>query len=269
MPEIVNGEVTVAYEIRGEGTPVVLLMGLGLPGRMWCEMADRLVEREFRCVIPDNRGTGHSDVPWPPYSMGEMADDAALILDAEGIEQALVCGVSFGGMVAQHVALEHPDRVAGLLLAATTCGVPTGRFPRLRAIYLLLKLVFASTTVTIDEGRRLLAHPESDADLRELFRRWNEILEELPTPPKAILGQLLAAAFHHTGDRLHRVDVPTRVVTGDSDILIPPENSEILARLLPNAELRVVSRAGHIFMQEHPDSFFDTLLELREEVEKL
>lgn len=266
MAEITNGDVTVAYRTRGEGTPVVLLMGLGLPGRMWQQMTDRLVDDDFLVIIPDNRGTGHSDAPLPPYSLAEFAEDVALILDAEGIDRAIVCGVSFGGMIAQHVALNHPDRVAGLVLAATTCGVPTGRFPRLRAIYLLLKMVFASTTVTLEEGRELLAHPESGAELRTLFQRWDAILEELPTPPRAVVGHLLAAALHHTGHQLHRIDVPTRVVTGDSDILIPPQNSEILARLIPGAQLRVVDNAGHVFIQEHPESFLDCVLEVRDEI---
>lgn len=267
MPSITNKGVKIAYEVRGEGTPIVLIMGLGLPGMIWHALADRLVEHDFKVIIPDNRGTGRSDAPLPPYSMREMSGDVAMILDQEGIDQTLVCGVSFGGMLSQHVALNYPDRVCGLLLAATTCGMPTGRFPTIQAIALLLRMVFASTTVTLDEAQRLFAHPESRHKLGDLFQHWEEVLAELPTPPWAILGQLLAAAVHHTGRDLHRIDVPAFAVTGDSDYLIRPENSEILARLLPQGRLCVVAKAGHIFIHEHPDALLDCLLSLREATE--
>ncbi|QDG53485.1 alpha/beta fold hydrolase [Persicimonas caeni] len=269
MAHITNDGVKVAYETHGihGGTPIVLLMGLGLPGMIWHALVDDLVERDFFVVIPDNRGTGHSDAPLPPYLMSEMSDDVAMILDAEGIDEAMVVGVSFGGMLTQHVALNHPERVSGLLLAATTCGVPTGVFPRLESIWLLLKMVFASTTVTFEEAQKLFSHPESEERVRDLFSRWEDILDELPTPPWAVLGQLLAAAFHHTGNSLDQIRVPTRVVTGDSDFLIPPKNSEILAELIPNATLAMVPRAGHVFIHEHPESLLNNIIALREEVE--
>ena len=267
MPIIRNKDVTIAYEARGAGTPIVLLMGLGLPGMMWKELADTLVKDDFRVIVVDNRGTGRSDAPLPPYSMREMSDDVALILDAEEIEKSIICGVSFGGMLAQHVALNHPDRVSGLLLAATTCGVPTGRFPSLHAIYLLLKMVFASTTVTLDEAQRLFAHPDSRERLPELFKRWETILDELPTPPWAILGQLLAAAVHHTGRDLPGITVPVYVVTGDSDFLISPKNSEVLARILPNSTLCVIPKAGHLFIHEHPGSLQNCIGGLRNQMQ--
>lgn len=267
MTHIINDGVAIAYQTHGvrRGTPIVLLMGLGLPGMIWQPLADDLVGHDFFVVIPDNRGTGHSDAPLPPYAMEQMARDVALVLDAEQIDQALVVGVSFGGMLAQHVALAFPERVSGLLLAATTCGVPTGVFPRMEAIWLLLKMVFASTTVTFEEAVELFAHPASTSKVRTLFARWEEVLEELPTPPWAVLGQLLAAAFHHTGDSLSDIRVPTRVVTGDSDFLIPPKNSEILADLIPDATLSVVHKAGHVFIHEHPEALLNNILALRDQ----
>jgi pimeloyl-ACP methyl ester carboxylesterase len=269
MPYITNNGVKIAYETHGlrGGTPIVLLMGLGLPGMIWHDLVDDLVEDDFFVVIPDNRGTGHSDAPLPPYSMAVMADDVAMVLDAAGVDDAIVAGVSFGGMLTQHVALKHPERVCGLVLAATTCGVPTGVFPRVEAIWLLLKMVFASTTVTFEEAQKLFSHPDSHHRVRALFSHWEEVLEELPTPPWAILGQLLAAAVHNTGGSLSQIKVPTRVVTGADDFLIRPRNSEILAELIPNATLSVVPRAGHVFIHEHPESLLNNILVLREEIE--
>jgi 3-oxoadipate enol-lactonase len=268
MPHITNNGVNIAYTTAGAsgGCPVVLLMGLGLPGMVWRDIVDDLVAHDFYVIVPDNRGTGRSDAPLGPYRMSEMASDVARVLDDAGVDRALLVGVSFGGMLAQRVCLEYPERVAGLLLAATTCGVPTGVLPRLEAIWLLVKMVFASTTVTLEEAQKLFAHRDSTHRLSQLFERWERILEELPTPPWAVLGQLMAAAFHHTGDSLDQIAVPTRVVTGDSDFLIPPKNSKILAELIPNASLSVVQRAGHVFIHEHPESLLNNILALREQV---
>ncbi len=267
MPHIINDGVKIHYETHGKGTPIVLLMGLGLPGLIWNDLADDLISHDFQVIIPDNRGTGHSDAPLPPYLMSEMAEDVALVLDDVGVERAMVVGVSFGGMLAQHVTLRYPERVCGLLLAATTCGVFPGVFPRAEAIWLLLKMVFAGTTVTFDEAQKLFSHPESEHRVRDLFKRWENVLSELPTPPWAILGQLLAAAFHRTGASLEQIRVPTRVVTGDSDFLISPKNSEILADRIPRATLAVVPRAGHVFVHEHPEALLTNILALREQVE--
>jgi len=267
MPYVTSHDVEIAYEVRGEGTPIVLLMGLGLPGMVWNQLADRLLEHDFQVIIPDNRGTGHSQAPLPPYRMGEMADDVIAVMDDAGVDSAIVMGVSFGGMLAQHVALNHPDRVDGLMLCSTTAGIPTGHFPRMEAIGLLLKMVFAGTTVTIDEAQRLFAHPESRGRLKDLLGRWEEILGELPTAPWAIVGQLLAASFHHTGPRLGQIAIPTRVVTGDSDFLIPPRNSVILAEHITGATLSVIPQAGHIVIHEHPERLLNLVLQLRREVE--
>ena len=266
MLHATNGRVRIAYHTRGTGTPIVLLMGLGLPGMLWQDLTDELVDSRFKVVVPDNRGTGHSDAPWPPYAMGEMADDVVAVMDAARVDSAIVMGVSFGGMLAQHVALNHPDRVDGLMLVSTTCGVPTGRHASLEAVWLLLKMVFAGTWVTFEEAQRLFAHPESTQRLRTFLERIEDVMEELPTPPWAILGQLLAVLFHHTGPELRRIRVPSWVVTGDSDFLIPAENSEIIAELIPGATLQIVPKAGHIVVHERPEQLLEYVLQLRAEV---
>lgn len=266
MPFLTNNGHRLAYQTYGSGQPIVLLMGLGLPGVLWHDLVDRLLPEGFHVIIPDNLGTGRSEAPMPPYSMSEMADDVAAVMEHAGVDSAMVAGVSFGGMLAQHVTLQHPERVDGLLLAATTPGLPSGHFPRLKAIWLLLKMVFAGSQVTFDEAQRLLAHPSSRERLKRLTVRIDEVFEELPTPPWAIVGQLMAVLLHNTGPRLQEIRVPTRVVTGDSDFLIPPTNSEVLAEGIPSAVLSVVREAGHVFIHEHPDALMDNILALREAV---
>ena len=261
-----NRGVRIAYVIRGEGPPVVLLMGLSLPGAVWRHRMEELVEHGFRVAIPDNRGTGASDTPWPPYSMRILARDVTAVMDDAGMESAIVAGVSFGGMVAQHVALDHPDRVDGLLLVSTTCGFPTGRLATPTAIWLFAKMILAPDQTTADDMGRLLAHPETTDRLHSFLERTDELLQESPTPFWATLGQLTAVLSHHTGRRLDEIRVPTRVMTGDSDILIPPENSRILADRIPGASLRVVERAGHIATHEHPECLLEEILALHDQI---
>lgn len=263
MPKVTNGGVAIAYREAGEGDPVVLLMGLALPGAIWRHRMEELVGDGYRVVVPDSRGTGASDAPRPPYSMSVIAEDVVTVMDAISMPSALVAGVSFGGMVAQHIALDHPERVDGLALISTTCGWPTGRLPSWRAMWLLLKMTFWPDAATADEARALLAHPSSAERLRTFQERVDEVLTESPTPPSAIVGQLTAVLSHHTGGRLSEVTAPTRVITGDSDVLVPPENSEILADRIPNATLRVLPNAGHIAIHEYPDCLLDELEALR------
>lgn len=262
MPTAEHQGTHIAYRDRGEGVPVVLLMGLALPGSIWKRRAEELLDRGYRVVVPDPRGTGASDAPWPPYSMGQLAGDVDAVMEDAGLSSGIVVGVSFGGMVAQHVALEHADRVDGLMLVSTTCGLPAGQLPRPSAIGLLLKLILFPEASSLEEAHELLAHGTSDEQLKEFQARVERALEESPTPVRGVLGQLAAIVMHNTGSRLSQIRAPTHVVTGDSDILVPPENSRILADRIPHASLRVLPKAGHIAIHEHP-------LSLHEELETL
>lgn len=264
MPNAYNSDVRLSYREFGEGTPVVLLMGLRLPGIVWREHAEVLAERGCRVVVPDNRGTGGSDAPLPPYGMSTFADDVDAVMEAAGMDSALVAGVSFGGMVAQHLALRHSERVDGLVLISTTCGFPTGRLPPLPSIWLLLKHNFAPESTDLEAVRGLLAHSDSRETFDEFVEIVEEYLTESPTPLSGTIGQLTAVAAHHTGGELDDISVPTRVMTGDSDALVPPENSEILADAIPGATLRVVPRAGHIVLHERPEAFHEEFEMLRE-----
>lgn len=263
MDSTTHRGVTIAYRDEGRGVPVVLLMGLGLPGAVWSHRLDDLVESGYRVMIPDACGTGHSDVPWPPYTMSTLAEDVVRVMNEASMESALVAGVSFGGMVAQHVALDHSERVEGLLLISTTPGLPAGTWPGSRAIWLLLKSTLRPEATTVEEGMELLAHPNSEERFLTFQRKVDEVLTEDPTPASGVLGQLSAVVAHNTGSRLSEIQVPTRVVTGDSDILVPPSNSDVLADRIPNATLRVLRDAGHVAIHSHPDCLLEELEGLR------
>lgn len=226
--------------------PVVLLVhGLGMPGDMWIDEPQFLVDRGLQVLVPDNRGTGRSDVPTRPWTMGHMADDHRAVLDHAGVDAAIVVGISMGGMIAQQLALRAPGRVRGLVLMATWAGLPHGRLPKPEAIRRLLDLGRLGTG-PMDREAALLLIPESELpNVGKHFGRWPKILGAQPTTPRAFMMQFGAVATHSTGGRLDRIRVPTQVVSGEEDILVPPSNSELLAHRIPGAELELLPGIGH------------------------
>jgi 3-oxoadipate enol-lactonase len=247
MPDGVH----IHYESRGgpgEGPPVVLLQGLGLSSRFWFDLPDSLrtdAGAPSRVLLIDNRGAGRSDRPRGPYRMASFADDVARVLDAEGVAEAFVAGISFGGMVAQHVALRHPKRVRGLVLLATTPGLPHGHLPALATVGALLAVPFRRRAGPPLELARLLLPASRMHEAAELFADWPAALAAEPQTPGAFFAQLTAIAAHSTGSRLHQVRCPTVVMTGSEDVLVPPRNSEVIASLVPHAVLEVLPGVGH------------------------
>jgi pimeloyl-ACP methyl ester carboxylesterase len=239
----------IHYTLTGDRGPhVVLLHGLGLSARFWFDLPERLANDDahpWRVVAVDNRGTGKSDRPRPPYRMEEMADDVAAVLDDAKVASAYVVGISLGGMIAQHVALRHPERVDGLVLLATTPGLPHGRLPGARQLGALLSLAVARRDGPSPALARLLLPESRLGRAKEIFARWPAAMRADPTSTSAFLGQLAAAARHSTGFRLRKIRCPAVVVTGEEDILIPPHNSRLLARKIPRAELEVLADVGH------------------------
>jgi len=252
--------VRLAYARHGAGRAIVLVHGLGLSGDDWVALPERLAAQGYAVLTPDTRGTGRSDAPPPPYLMGDLADALAAVLRVARVCPAVVVGISLGGMIAQHLALRHPDAVAGLVLAATTCGPPWGRPVGLTAVASLLASIALPPRVSrINE---LLAHPESLRERPDLLAPLEAAIHAAPPERRrrAMLGQLMAAALHSTGHRLARIRVPTEVIVGDTDRIIPRENAQILARRIPQATLTVVPRTGHVFPLEAPASFEAAIL---------
>jgi pimeloyl-ACP methyl ester carboxylesterase len=182
-----------------------------------------------------------------------MAEDVVAAMDAAGMRRATIVGISMGGMIAQHVALRHPGRVDGLVLLATTPGLPHGRLPTVSGLATLLALPLLGGA---KGGRKLLARillPKEDLPrARELMSEWPGALREEKTAPSAFLGQFAAVMFHSTGFRLRSLDVPVVVIGAEHDVLLPPVNSRRLAALIPRAQLEVLP-AGHGIPITHRD----------------
>ena len=226
---------------------LVLVQGLMLDGRFWFQLPQMLAndpDQPWFVIVPDNRGVGRSPLPTRLWTMGDMADDIAAVLDAAGVRRAVIVGISMGGMISQQVALRHPERVAGLLLMATWPGLPYGKLPPLRTLNTLIDSAVRKPK-TIDGLAHLLLPEHLHSNAPNVLSEWIELMREAQPTRKTFLSQFAAISTHSTGHKLEQIDAPVRIVTGDEDRLVPPRNSEILATRIRGAGLEVLPRVGH------------------------
>jgi pimeloyl-ACP methyl ester carboxylesterase len=177
-------------------------------------------------------------------------------MDAVRAQRSYVVGMSMGGMIAQHTALRHPQRLAGLVLLATTPGLPHGGLPTPRAMGGLL-VSSLGARLSQETGNRLVADLIlSRADrgrVVEIVRAIAPAFQAAPTQPASFLWQLIACIMHSTGRHLKRIEAPTVVVAGSDDIIMHPRNARLLAKRIPNAVLEIVPDCGHGISFTHPD----------------
>jgi len=258
MPFVQQAHHRLHYQVFGrpDAPPLLLIMGLGMCSEAWHTLPERLAGR-FRVIVFDNRGTGESSAPRGGFRIRDLADDAARVLDAEGLRQAFVFGISMGGMIAQELVLRHPERVCALALGATFGGHRRSHKPKLSAARdLLLVSLFSRRP-----GRmaRLLVSDEFFARHPEHFALW---LARLSRPRRSTARrQIVAIALHEAERRLPQVRVPTLVISGDRDRLVPVENSRRLAQVIPGARLVELPGAGHAFPFEQAEETVRVLAE--------
>jgi 3-oxoadipate enol-lactonase len=252
-----NGDVELAYEVRGAGQPLLLIQGLGYARWSWSPIVDALAER-YRVVFFDNRGIGESDKPNGPYTVAELAADAAAVLDAAGERQAHVVGASLGGMIAQELARVRPERVRKLVLACTT---PGGE----RALPLpdaTVRMIEEATSLEPEVAlRRFVENALAPDAPPELVDRIYALRLANPPDPIGWLAQSAAALAFDGYDGAGAIAAPTMVVHGMADTVVDPGNAELLAGLIPRAQVELLPGAGHMLFWEQPDRFVELLAE--------
>jgi pimeloyl-ACP methyl ester carboxylesterase len=260
VPEVVVDDgVEIHYEAWGRrgATPVLMIQGLGADSRGWA-LQRMAFGRRHRCFAPDNRGMGRSDRPPGPYSLEQMARDAVSVLDREGIERAHVMGASMGGVIAQIMAVYHPERVRSLTLACTACRHHEWR-RELLAEWAEAVAEHGMAAMSRD-GLQWLVGPR----LRRRFGVWLNVLARivLQQPPEPFVAQVHAIldASDDVRFALEAVSVPTLIITGSQDSLTPVGDAEELAELIPHARLEVITGAAHGLMVEAPNGFNDAVL---------
>ncbi len=244
----------IYYEIRGEGEPLVLLMGFGADGSVWEKHVSEY-EKHFRCIVLDNRGVGKSDQPPGPYTTKMMAEDTAAVMRHAGIEKARIAGISMGGAITQELALNFPEKVRSIALIST--------WPR-----------FNNYAKTVYENLKKLRVTSKPEDFMELLQLWifappyyETGLIELkegqeaagnnlnPQTRNGFEGQLDACINHDTVSRLNQINVPALITVGDMDIFTPPAFSKILHERISGSHYVSFPEGGHVHHWEDLERF--------------
>jgi 3-oxoadipate enol-lactonase len=259
MPHTLVGDVEIYWESHGQGEPLLLISGVS--GGTWSwEESIIAWSPHFRIIVFDNMGAGRSTKPDRIYRIQEMANHAAAILDAAGVEQAFVVGLSMGGMIAQELALTHPQRVFRLVLGCTHCGGSERIPPAPEVIRRFAHNKGLSPEEIVDKNLHLLVTPEFLQSRSELLQRYRERQLKAPWQPDyALQRQLEAIRDFHTCDRLDDIKARTLVLAAERDLLVPPENGRILATRIPEADLEEFP-GGHLIYLESAEAFHRTVL---------
>ncbi len=272
MPTATIRDVELYYEEHGSGEPLLCVMGFATDSTGWLLQVPAFAQR-YRTIVFDNRGVGRSAKPTGAYTIHEMADDAAGLLDHLDVDRAHVLGLSMGGMIAQELALRHPHRVRGLVLAATFPEPDVATEEQRKIIFTQMggsvteagemKIDFTAVNplMFFQHLLPLVFNPEFiQNELPKLMQMFAGALQ-YGFSLEAIMGQMQAIMAHKATDRLSTIAAPTLVLTGDADRLISPANSDVLARSIPGARLVRVPGGSHGFNIEQPDVFNRAVLD--------
>jgi pimeloyl-ACP methyl ester carboxylesterase len=259
----VNGT-NIYYEVHGQGEPLVMIMGFGGGCRGWYFQV-RVFKKHYSVIIFDNRGIGKSDKATEPYTIRTMASDTLGLMDYLGVARAHVLGMSLGSLVAQEIAIEHPERVDKLILACASIG-------ETQEDDMHERMVKAFKVKEGPDGVDLRSVNFEEAMDTVVALSFNKRLYRMLLAPmskvyvKMIgvdghLRQIEAVMGYNTLDRLHRIKAPTLVLTGTADNIIPPKYSEQIASLIPNARLVRVEGGSHALNIEMRSRFNKEVLD--------
>ncbi len=246
------------YEVRGTGTPLILIPGLPAISSDWYPFAASLSE-SFTVITYDNRGSGQSSEPEGRYTIPLMAEDVVRLLDVLRIERAHVFGISMGGMIAQELTIRWGHRVDRLVLGCTHAGGSHFIQPEAEVID-----AFALTTDDWGERMRRFAplafslgylRSQPDAIARFVEKKTQDFQSY-----SGYRRQYGAANRHDAFGRLGQISHRTLIITGTEDRVVVPENSRVLCTVIPNAKLATIEKAGHLFFVEQPGLTLDRLL---------
>jgi pimeloyl-ACP methyl ester carboxylesterase len=244
------GDIELAVDVRGEGVPVLFVHGFPFDRTMWRHQLATL--SRVRRIAPDFRGVGDSGAPAAAdgYSLTRYADDLVAVLDALGVRQAVLCGLSMGGYVIFEVLRQHPERVRAMILADTKPQADSAEAKRGREELTQVAEQQGQDAVIERLLPRLLAsatqatQPEVAGQVREMARRWS-----VP----GLVGALRVLRDRpDSSETLRGVRVPTLVLVGSDDEIAPPDAARAMSQLIPEAQFHVVPTAGHISPLEQP-----------------
>jgi pimeloyl-ACP methyl ester carboxylesterase len=241
------------YERAGNGEPLLLIQGMSGTHAAWGRPFLSLLEMDFECIVFDNRGIGLSGRISEPFTIAELAVDTTELLEALEIESAHVLGISMGGMVAQELALAHPERLRSLTLGCTYAGGPGSRLMDPVDFQALAEAMGSG-----DQGRVFRAMYELNLSPgfraeESRYAAFTEMASALPVARRTVELQMQAILAHDTSARLPGLATPTLVIHGSVDRVLGVANGPQIASLIPDARLELLEDVGHMFWWEQPE----------------
>ena len=267
MHRVKIGDVNMYYEVHGEGEPLVLITGLSSDHKTWLPFLPAFTNN-YRVLIMDNRGIGQTEYPDVQFSVDDMADDTAGLMDELGIENAHVIGHSLGGRIAQKLVLKYPEKVKSLILCATSASQPKRS-----------KLMLNTLANEVNNGMSigaLLKIMMAISFTENSFQSIDMISEGIESRAKNLgrdyaknfARQVQASADYDTRDEISQIKVPTLVLAADNDFIFPLKFVKELADGIPGANLTIIKGTGHSLLLEKPEEFIKLTLGFLSQISK-
>lgn len=271
MPFETINDVDIYYEIHGPSgaPPLVCIEGWGYSLWMWFRQIPDLKEK-CRCIVFDNRGVGKSSKPDYPYTMDLFAGDTVGLMERLGIKRAHFFGISMGGYIAQQIAVSHPERVKSLILASTSFGGPNAVIAekRVQAMMFAIPTETLSVEQAMEMRHSVTYSPQFLKDNKPLLKQIQRWREQNPQPLYARGNQAAATVEFNVEEELGQVSVPTLIVHGTNDLIVPPQNAEMLADKISTSRLVLIEGGPHLTFIEYYEKFNNAVLSFVNEVER-
>jgi pimeloyl-ACP methyl ester carboxylesterase len=247
------GEIELDYERSGSGPPLLLIMGMSGTALTWGEPFLELLRRDFEVIVYDHRGVGASTPLTGAITIAQLAEDASALLSALELASVHVLGISMGGMIAQELALKHPEQVRTLTLGCTYCGGPDRTDGPPWVLQQLTEGMMSGDPQRALQTAWKVNVSQAMAEDENAYAEFLAIAEQRAVAVPVIMAQLQACVAHDTSTRLPELTMPTLVIHGTEDLMLPVENGRQIASLIPDSKLEIFDGIGHLFFWEQPD----------------
>ncbi len=262
MPTLQRDDVELHYDVAGEGRPFLFISETACDGEVWKMYPVPEFSKDHQCITFDYRGTGRSGKPSIPYSTDMFAADAAAIMDEVGASDAIVCGHSMGGRVAQLLALDHPGKVGKLILASSGASFPNTKGIPLKLATQMVEMGYeryvSDSSVAVGFTDAFAGeHPER-------VQAYLDVRMANPCPPEFYLRHVIARQEHDTSHRLKDITVPTLILVGEDDRSVTSDmdhrtSADILAGGIPDARLVILPGERHSYFFANPEASFEAI----------
>ncbi|MHA1255012.1 MAG: alpha/beta fold hydrolase [Promethearchaeota archaeon] len=261
MPKVKINTMNIYYEIYGTGPPLLMILGLGANVTWWGKYFIKRLADHFKVITFDNRGTGQSSNPKSQYTVKTLADDACGLLKALNIGNTYVFGHSMGGGIAQELVIEYSG-TSKLILCNSSCGGSKSILASPEVLEIVDKTRSGRTPVEIaKESLKIFYSPEFIENHPKLINYAVQNMAKSQMLPRNYEWQTAAIKSFKTCDRLKNIKIPTLIMHGAKDALVPPQNAKILAELIPNANIKMFTESAHAPYVEEPDAVIGAMVE--------